>query len=194
MDRKSFLSGVAVGGLVVAVIWALQPDRQPPELASDTAAPVASSAPDAERPASVNASAATEPESDAPIPTAESPANNSQVASSAPQLNWIEARRAALDSEPRDESWSYFTEQAVEQYLARHADISGFTVDFIECRSTICQIGVEGFNESTGPIWQQILLDMRQQPWYEFGQVGTSTGNVDGRLKTITEFKRLASN
>jgi hypothetical protein len=197
MEGKSFLAGALVGGIGVAVVAWVLPQRDTGLADVETA------------PSQVVTSGRSEPIRVAPVPLESEPSvpAQSQNVSSAETLpanpedstlavspNWIETRRAALADEPRDESWAYFTEQAVEQYLAQHPDISQFTVEYIECRSTVCQIGVEGFDESTGPTWQRILYDMRQQPWSEFGQVGSSSGSVEGRSKTITEFQRVTEN
>lgn len=93
--------------------------------------------------------------------------------------------------ESKDDSWAYFMEQAMLQFLMSHAAMHEFDLEYIECRTATCQIAVAGYDESTGPTWQRVMHDMRHQPWYEFGQVGSSSGEVEGRFVTITELRRL---
>lgn len=98
---------------------------------------------------------------------------------------WPENLRAELELEPKDDSWAYYMEQTLVQFLSTHPTIDQFDILSIECRTTKCQIEVSGFHESTVPVWQQVMYDIRQQPWSEFGQYGTSSGNVDGRLTIV---------
>ena len=99
--------------------------------------------------------------------------------------------RDVLESEERDESWSYFMEQTLRMFIANHADASKFSVFHIECRTTMCEIQVIGFDESTSPDWSRVLYDMTLQPWYEFGQVGTTAGRYQGQLALLTRLTRM---
>ena len=107
-----------------------------------------------------------------------------------PVAPWPENLRAELQSELKDDSWAYYMEQTLLQYLSVHPSIDQFDISSIECRTTKCQIEVFGFDESTVPIWQQVMYDIRQQPWSEFGQYGSSPGNVDGRLAIVGTLHR----
>jgi len=122
-----------------------------------------------------------------------SSASQSLPKSTEQQRSWFANRRAALVEEPRDQAWAYFMEQAILQFLTNHLSMREFSLAYIECRTTACQIGVSGYDESTEPTWQRVMYDMRQQPWYEFGQVASSSGQVEGRHMTITELQRLRS-
>ncbi len=99
--------------------------------------------------------------------------------------------RDILESEERDESWSYFMEQTLRMFIANHADAGKFSVFHIECRTTMCEIQVIGFDESTSPDWSRVLYDMTLQPWYEFGQVGTHAGRYQGQLALLTRLTRM---
>ena len=79
----------------------------------------------------------------------------SQGAASSKQ-HWTEQQQSILDTEPRDDAWSYFAEQSIIQFLGSHPLGSEFDVEYVECRSTICQLKVTGFDASTGPSWQRI--------------------------------------
>lgn len=99
--------------------------------------------------------------------------------------------RADMEKESTDYEWAYFTEQAISQFIASHAKAGMFTVYSVICRSTICEIQVVGFDESTGSSWSEILYDMKSEPWYVFGGVGTSAADYEGQWAMVTHMKRL---
>ncbi len=99
-------------------------------------------------------------------------------------------KHATFEAEPEDLSWSHNMEQAITQFLASHPKIGAFEIFSVACRSSTCELQVIGFDESTNAIWAQILYDLRQQPWSEFGETGSSSSTVDGRLAIITFLKR----
>jgi hypothetical protein len=103
---------------------------------------------------------------------------------------WFANFRSKLNKEPRDNSWSYFTEQAILLFLSEHPSMKDFTLKFIECRSNTCQIGIEGYGEVTGPTWQRIMYDMRQQAWFDFAQSGTASNVVNGRFLVIADLRK----
>ncbi len=113
----------------------------------------------------------------------------SQGAASSKQ-HWTEQQQSILDTEPRDDAWSYFAEQSIIQFLGSHPLGSEFDVEYVECRSTICQLKVTGFDASTGPSWQRIMFDLRQEPWAEFGQHGNTWGDVEGGFVIIETMYR----
>ncbi len=83
---------------------------------------------------------------------------------------------------PDDPAWGPYMEQTLRQFLASHRNAPQFDVLSIKCISGLCEIRAVGFDESTEPVWQQVVYDIRQQPWAEFGQTGTSSGLTDGRF------------
>jgi len=102
--------------------------------------------------------------------------------------------REILESEPTDESWSYFMEQTLQMFIANHAEASKFSVFHIESRTTMCEIQAIGFDESTASDWSRILYDTSLQPWYEFDQVGTFQNGFEGQLAILTRLTRLEGN
>ncbi len=98
---------------------------------------------------------------------------------------WLDRAYSKLQSQPRNESWAYDMEIAIQQFLATHQSIGDFELGYVECRSTLCQIKAIGFDESTGPTWQRVMFDMTQQPWYAFGQTASSWSRIDDRLLII---------
>lgn len=107
-----------------------------------------------------------------------------------PVVPWPEHQRAELKLEPKDDSWAYYMEQTLLQFLSTHPSIDQFELSYIECRTTICQIEVFGFDESTVPVWQQVMYDINQQPWSEFGQYSSGSGDSDGRLTILAKLQR----
>ena len=184
MDSRSFIVGVACGALVaVAAAW-LFGNSDEKEVAADAGAesvaanvsnlePDESTAPDASK-AKGTAGDASGPE----IPTTSE--NTVERA-----LPWPANQWQKLELEPKDDSWAYYMEQTLLQFLGSHPSTAQFDISRIECRTTLCQLEVLGYDESTEPVWQQVVYDIRQQPWSEFGQSGTSSGKVDGRLILI---------
>jgi hypothetical protein len=202
LDLKAFVIGAGSGALLYAAIGWLLDDRrhdQPhdrPDIAQE--APVAPSVPesvsdnaspalpirtgpagvdDASKPASPQ-TGVTDPE-----PVASSDSGN-------PEDRWLADAYGRLVAEPKDDSWSHYVEQGMLQYLASSPAMGKFEISYLECRTTFCQIKVTGYDESTGPTWDQIMYDMRSQPWYEFGQRGGSSALIDGRLVIIQDLQR----
>jgi hypothetical protein len=92
-----------------------------------------------------------------------------------------------LLAEPKNISWAYDREFAINQFLLNHPAAAEFEIPYAECRTTHCQIKAIGVDESTGPTWQRIAFDMTRQPWYDFVQHGSSSGPVDGRHVIVTD-------
>lgn len=184
MDSRSFIVGVACGVLVaVAAGWLLanidekevaaKAEPEPVAASDSNLKPVESTAPNASKAkATVDAPGAPE------TPTT----NENRVESALP---WPANQWQKLELEPQDNSWAYYMEQTLLQFLGSHPSTAQFDISRIECRTTKCQLEVVGYDESTVPVWQQVMYDIRQQPWSEFGQYGTSSGNVDGSLILI---------
>jgi hypothetical protein len=103
------------------------------------------------------------------------------------QRPFVERARERLLAEPKNISWAYDREFAINQFLSNHPAAAEFEIPYAECRTTHCQIKAIGVDESTGPTWQRIAFDMTKQPWYDFVQHGSSSGTVDGRHVIITD-------
>lgn len=184
MDSRSFtiglIFGVVIGALAVRLIDGNGGDEVLPVAEREdnaTSIPeVAAVAPPVERESQQLPSARNLESGDPQLPV-------ETVGSVAP---WPENQRSALELEPKDDSWAYYMEQTLLQFLSAHPSINQFDISSIDCRTTKCQIEVFGFDESTLPVWQQVMYDIRQQPWSEFGQYGSSSGNVDGHLMIVS--------
>lgn len=186
MDVRSFIIGVACGALVgVAAGWLLADSDEKEVVAKTRPAPSVPSA---------SASDLKPVESPAQNPskgqvtvdgsrTLEVPPTHANRVEGA--LTWPTDQWQKFELEAKDSSWAYYMEQTLLQFLGSHPLAAQFNISRIECRTTKCQLQVVGYDESTLPAWQQVMYDIRQQPWSEFGQYGTSSGDVDGSFILI---------
>ena len=209
MESKSFLLGVACGALITAGAVLLLEDSDEvtpgsPKVASRPASretspdgPVADFESNT-KPASVSIQSADSVEAERdygdqrdpdaePSIQLENQQNRPTTAEQRLLSKWAE-----LHSEPKDDSWGYFMDDAITQFLGSYPTINEFDVSYVECRTTLCQIQVTGYDESTGPTWNRIMYDLRQQPWAEFGESGTTHFDVDGRY-VILQTLRLTN-
>ena len=199
MHLKSFLAGLASGAALFALIDALvspgsgqAPSIGPPKhsaggltdpenaraVRGETARLPAGDRTNEPDESESAAQAGTSPENRAPFPRS--------LPQSSPQ-DFLASARSRLDAQPLDPSWSPFSEQAIQQFWGRHAQSALFTLEHIECRAMTCQIAVTGVDERAFGMLQNVIFDMRHEPWYEFGDIGISAGNVDGRFMVIAE-------
>lgn len=209
MDTKSFLIGAASGALVFAAVsWVRDADQEnglpeaPSSEATPTTAPnvelpvakeerTADSSPTMQSTDRVTSSKQSEARQTPATETHDQPIADNDIPDRSSGL--VAGRRAELEVEPKDDGWAYYMEQAILQFLTNHPAIAQFDISYIDCRTTECTIQVIGYDESTGPTWQRILYDMRQQPWREFDEWGTSTQIKDGRPVITTGLQRQQS-
>ncbi len=192
MDTKSFIFGVACGALVFAsASWLLDGNSKNevtegpiqeaiPSIIPDVAPPELTVPKDSGGLEAVNQDRADPPTADS--------------GDAGPVSTWPANLGETLEAEPKDDSWAYYMEQAMLQYLSSHSAIAQFDISSIECRTTQWQIEVIGYDESTVPVWHQVMYDMRQQPWSEFSQYGSSSGMIDGRLMIVGTLYRVQDN
>ena len=192
MDSRSFITGLVcgaiIGGLAIRLVGDTSGDEVIPTAEQET-------------------STSRDPEIVVVAPPVEIEINElpieGKVEESDPQYSidsnsdravpWPENERAKLELEPKDDSWAYYMEQTLLEFLSGHSSISQFDIARIECRTTKCQIEVTGYDESTWPVWQQVMYDIRQQPWNEFRENGSSHGTVDGRHVIVGTFQRVTA-
>lgn len=221
MNIRSFLAGVVCGGALFAAADWLLPEHQSDAGGSQSeSGAVTGSVPGGtDRTATVNAGQHAENDANPlpasnPVetPTADTPTSSVQPevrrrAQQAPRQTtradpdtdgntpdaayWLENRRSELMSEPKDDSWAYYMEQSIIQFLASHPAMSQFEISYIECRTIVCQIQVAGFDRSTEPLWTQVMYDFREQLPGSFYEWGLSVFQVDGRPVFVQTFKRL---
>lgn len=202
MNMKSFSIGAVSGALAVAaIVWFLVDTgeshdvRSPAAQAESGPADVASLAELAEqttRQATLQAQ---------PVDGHSVEGESAEPASSEAEVTitegrsefrrpWPEGAYDQIMQERKDESWAYYMEQAMLQFLAGHPSTAEFEITYIECRTTQCQLRVAGYAEGTGPTWSRIMYEMSEEPWYEFGQRGTSSGTREGEFVIIENLWR----
>ena len=189
MDLRSFMFGAICGAFAGAAAGWLLSDSNEEEAATirepfanstsvAEAESVASTTPNVQHTSMATDKSTTELSSE----------SVTDVDSVAPRpANW----REQLEAEPKDDSWAYYMEQTLLQYLSSHSSIAQFDISRVDCRTTGCLIEVIGYDESTVPVWQQVMYDIRQQPWSEFGQYGASSGVIDGQLTIVGILRRV---
>ncbi len=206
MDTKSFLIGAASGVLVFAAVsWVRDADQEnglpeaPSSEATPTTAPnvglpvakeerTADSSPTMQSTDRVTSSKQSEARQTPATEAHDQPIADSDIPDRSSGL--LAGRRTELEVEPKDDGWAYYMEQAILQFLTSHPAITQFDISYIDCRTTVCNIQVIGYDESTGPTWHRIIYDLRQQPWSEFEMWGSSVFIEDGRPVTRTRLHR----
>lgn len=93
-------------------------------------------------------------------------------------------------AEAKDPDWAYHTEQTLQQFLAKHPSAPQFDVLAIDCRTTYCDIRAAASSEAAWPVWQQVVYDITQQPWSEFGQTGSSSNPTEGGIGLVATLHR----
>lgn len=197
MEIRTFLAGAACGIAAYAAVSAVFFGAPPPDPEAGAGADPGSSTPgglavDDRRDVSLEgrrgAGASDASEAVDPAAAAGPGAARSRAGGGA---QWRARAYAAFAAEAKDDGWAYYMELAIGQFLASHSMIAQFDLSYIECRTTRCQVGVVGYDESTGASWQRILYDMRQAPWYEFGPIGTASGLEDDGYAIVTDLRRI---
>jgi hypothetical protein len=207
MDLKSFVAGTLCGALLWAGGSALFGRVPDVALHSDRESPIPNSSAVQPQPPPGENQQAQLPQQPKTIPrnadqtslaqsNSAPPETESAPASvrTTPEEQWFDNYRYRLNKEPRDDSWAYFTEHAIELFLSNHRDMSDFALKFIECRSNSCQIGVEGYDKVTGPTWDRVMYDMRQQAWFDFTQAGTTSSTINGHYMILADLKKNVVN
>lgn len=191
MSSRSFIAGAACGALVgLATGWILASSNERAEPAVTARQPAAAAAADVE----IAELGAPERSMTAPAVDQTSSSETSARLDTAAEDDaalWPASQWQEIDLEPKEESWAYYMEQALSQYLGSHPAAAQFDVSRLECRTTMCQVEVVGYDASTEPVWQQVMYDIRHQSWSEFARYGSSSGDVDGHFVLIGTFWRV---
>lgn len=71
---------------------------------------------------------------------------NKQIAreSTAGNPNQLGDAHRALEREPRDDSWAYTMEAELRNALISQTSMGAFTLEHVECRTTLCELRVSG--------------------------------------------------
>ena len=88
--------------------------------------------------------------------------------------------QAAKDAEPKDVGWAYSMEQLIRQHTEMHLPADKYTKLQVECRTTFCEMRLEGPNLDDQTVAAEVLHQIPQQVWSDVVQKGYGSGS-DGR-------------
>jgi hypothetical protein len=223
---KLFLFGIVVGALACFGVIRFVDRQVPPDAAPER--PISAAAPErpiaAVAPERPIAAAGPAPASAADtgavksaavgLPSVEPP----PAVANAPS-NWIEnltereaselctyanrlqqAREQAVkDAEPKDAGWAYSMEQLMRQHIEMHVPADQYTKVKIECRTTFCELRMEGKKADSRELADTILQQIQFQDWSDIVQQEAGTGSSEEgwhldynwlRLRTETDRRR----
>lgn len=89
-----------------------------------------------------------------------------------------ERERAAKDSEPKDAGWAYSMEQLMRQHIEMHLPADKYTELQVECRTTFCELRMEGASVDGQDLADQVAREIQHQDWSDVVQ-GMSGGGSD---------------
>ncbi len=186
MNIKTFILGVITGAVALAVIDKVV-DRQRGQAALESAP--------AQRAGSSGEVTQNGGPEEAPQRTdgveGTPPLSPSQIGEAADsELDDATHRGSHDPAEAKDPDWAYHTEQTLQQFLAKHPSAPQFDVLAIDCRTTYCDIRAAASSEAAWPVWQQVVYDITQQPWSEFGQTGSSSNPTEGGIGLVATLHR----
>lgn len=87
--------------------------------------------------------------------------------------------QAAKDAEPKDAGWAYSMEQLMRQHIEMHMPADKYTKLRVECRTTFCELRMEGASADGQNLADQIVQQIQHQDWSDVVQKG-SGGGSDG--------------
>ena len=71
----------------------------------------------------------------------------------------------ALEVEAKDLSRAPQLEYDIQSYLQSNSGNNTYTIERVECRTTMCELQVTASNRAARAEWSKLLTDMRRQPW-----------------------------
>ncbi len=105
-----------------------------------------------------------------------------------------------LSTEPRDDAWASQAEQQLRNYITAKMGPERLNLVSVHCGSSLCEVDAVGRSPENLSVdmkdWQEYLLLMRQQPWwqeYQFDQPRTMVASTpDNRALFIAFVTRLS--
>jgi hypothetical protein len=85
--------------------------------------------------------------------------------------------QAAKDAEPKDAAWAYSTEQLIRQHVEANLPADQYSVLKVECRTTYCELRLEGTSQEGRDLAEKVGLSIPSQPWSDIAQGGQSGGS-----------------
>lgn len=98
-------------------------------------------------------------------------------------------KHAALERESRDDSWSYYMEQTLGNYLGVRAPQVGVEIIHVACRSTTCEVQAFDAGEMSQGI-TRLMSAATKEPWWEFTSMDARSATHEGRTVAIVFLSR----
>jgi hypothetical protein len=95
------------------------------------------------------------------------------------RANQLQAAReqGAKDAEPKDAGWAYPMEQLMRQHIEMHLPADKYTTLRVECRTTFCELRMEGASADGRELAEQVVQQIQHQPWSDIAQKGNGGGS-----------------
>jgi hypothetical protein len=86
--------------------------------------------------------------------------------------------QAAKAAEPKDAGWAYSMEQLIRQHLESHIPADKYKILQLECRTTFCELRMEGTDKEGLALVEKVANDIPNQPWSDIAQKGGGSGSA----------------
>jgi hypothetical protein len=98
--------------------------------------------------------------------------------------------QAILEAEPKDPTWAYSMEQKVREYMTRRLAASQTEVTGIDCKTTFCEIKVQGFAPEARAEFDAAMKAAPQSSWNDFTGMYTSESEESGKWLLYGQLRR----
>lgn len=83
----------------------------------------------------------------------------------------------AKADEPKDAGWAYSMEQLIRQHLESHVPADKYKILQLECRTTFCELRMEGTDKEGQALAEKVANDIPNQPWSDIARKGGGGGS-----------------
>jgi hypothetical protein len=97
---------------------------------------------------------------------------------------------AAKAAEPKDAGWAYSMEQLIRQHLESHVPADKYKILQLECRTTFCELRMEGTDKEGQAIAEKVANDIPNQPWSDIARKGGGGGSTGDKWHAEYEWYR----
>lgn len=101
-----------------------------------------------------------------------------------------------VEAEEVDPAWAEQIEAHIYSFVSSHPSSPSIQLVSLVCRTTRCEIVGSVFGERGGEVWNQVVSDMRVQPWFASNFADSmfgSGGGFPGEFRFITIIARVGS-
>lgn len=97
---------------------------------------------------------------------------------------------AAKAEEPKDAGWAYSMEQLIRQHLESHVPADKYTILQLECRTTFCELRMEGTDKEGQALAEKAASDIPNQAWSDIARKGGGGGSTGDKWHAEYEWYR----